>query len=132
MPPTLLAAVGYLNVLPPYSCTCVRLAIYQYASATLVYDPRLLSADPELKGFVKDRAADHPALKLQVNKNHAGGWVQNVASSTIYRALRFMAVKKFSQCHGDVFSRACFLQQAQAPCMLTIHSGAVVHFYLET
>jgi len=40
--------------------------LYQYASATLVYDPRLLSADPELKGFVNDRAADHPSLKLKV------------------------------------------------------------------
>lgn len=43
-----------------------RFIIYQYASATLVYDPRLLSADPELKGFVNDRAAEHPALKLKV------------------------------------------------------------------
>lgn len=42
----------------------------QYASATLVYDPRLLSADPELKGFVTDRAADHPALKLKVRLYH--------------------------------------------------------------
>lgn len=48
----------------------VRLAIQQYASATLVYDPRLLSADPELRGFVTDRAADHPALTLQVYQDH--------------------------------------------------------------
>lgn len=54
-------------MLLPHGCTSVRFAIYQYASATLVYDPRLLSADPELRGFVKDRAADHPALKLQVS-----------------------------------------------------------------
>lgn len=40
--------------------------VSQYASARLVYDPRLLSADPELRGFVEDRAADHPALELQV------------------------------------------------------------------
>lgn len=55
-------------MLLPHGCTSARFRIIQYASATLVYDPRLLSADPELRGFVKDRAADHPALKLQVNQ----------------------------------------------------------------
>eukprot|EP00903_Cladosiphon_okamuranus_P005383 g5374.t1 len=46
-------------------CKEVKDPVKKYASATLVYDPRLLSADPELRGFVTDRAADHPALKLQ-------------------------------------------------------------------
>lgn len=39
---------------------------HQYASARLVYDPRLLRADAELRAFIKDRAANHPALTLQV------------------------------------------------------------------
>lgn len=38
----------------------------QYASARLVYDPRLLRADDELRGFVKDHAANHPTLTLEV------------------------------------------------------------------
>eukprot|EP00752_Nemacystus_decipiens_P001792 g1731.t1 len=46
-------------------CREVKNPAKKYASATLVYDPRLLSADPELRDFVKDRATDHPALKLQ-------------------------------------------------------------------
>lgn len=37
----------------------------KYASARLVYDPRLLRADAELRGFIEDRAANHPALTLQ-------------------------------------------------------------------
>lgn len=69
---------------------------YQYASATLVYDPRLLSADPELKGFVNDRAADHPALKLKVHIKPADAglfvrwrYVRVLVYSLLWRSLLY-------------------------------------------
>ncbi|CAM9927198.1 unnamed protein product [Scytosiphon promiscuus] len=46
-------------------CQEMKTSSKKYASAKLVYDPRLLSADPELRGFVDDRAPDHPNLALQ-------------------------------------------------------------------
>ncbi|CAN0285713.1 unnamed protein product [Hapterophycus canaliculatus] len=48
-------------------CQELETSTKKYASAKLVYDPRLLNADPELRGFVNDRASDHPNLKLQVS-----------------------------------------------------------------
>ncbi|CAB1112704.1 unnamed protein product [Ectocarpus sp. CCAP 1310/34] len=46
-------------------CQEAKSSSKKYASAKLVYDPRWLSADPELRGFVNDRATDHPALELE-------------------------------------------------------------------
>ncbi|CAM9280438.1 unnamed protein product [Pylaiella littoralis] len=46
-------------------CQETKIPTKKYASARLVYDPRLLSTDRELRGFIEDRAADHPALELQ-------------------------------------------------------------------
>lgn len=46
-------------------CHETKRAKKKYASARLVYDPRLLRGDQELRGFVEERASNHPALKLE-------------------------------------------------------------------